>query len=309
MKRKYNELQSQKSAFEEVYEVLQTRSEREAEEVYRRIRRGADAGSILRHVNYGDVLVQLALVPEARYRYEFPYLPDMPPFLRRPDNPYLDSEVYACALRDPPDHGRRPPQILPDMRNDSSPTAGTELRDPYLKPYSSAAIVHPWLDSVKPSRWTNVSTDDSLMRKLLHDYLLYDYDWFSFFHKDYFLEDMATENQRFCSRLLVNAVLCIGSVSFRSILSGQLPLTDSQSSAIAASGGVRSLGILRAWGTSFLPKQNVYSRLNRNSRRRSGHPETRIGSTRLPNGSSGGSQPYKRRCFSHLPTTSTAPIR
>ncbi|KAJ4295913.1 hypothetical protein N0V88_004615 [Collariella sp. IMI 366227] len=102
LKRKFNELQSQKAAFEQVYEALQTRSDQEAEEVFRRIRRGADAFSILRHVNYGDVLVQLALVPEARFRYEFPYLPNMPPYLRHPDNPYLDSDVYECTLREGP---------------------------------------------------------------------------------------------------------------------------------------------------------------------------------------------------------------
>ncbi|KAL2134955.1 hypothetical protein VTI74DRAFT_10276 [Chaetomium olivicolor] len=225
LKRKFNELQSQKSAFEEVFEVLQKRSDHEAEEVFRRIRRGADAASIMRHVTHGDVLVQLALVPEARYRFEFPYLPDMPPYLRRPDNPYLDSEVYECALRDshsPQQPGHRQQQLLlPDTwkATDSSSRSvyGQGQRDPYLKPYSSAKVVHPWLESVKPSRWTSVSQDDVLMRKILHDYLLFEYDWFSMFHKDYFLEDMATETERFCSQLLANTVLCIGCFAHRSL--------------------------------------------------------------------------------------------
>jgi hypothetical protein len=219
LKRKYSELQNQKSTFEQIYDVLQTRSEKEAEEVFQRIRRGADAGSILRHVNYGDVLVQLALVPETRYRYEFPYLPEMPPFLRRFDNPYLDSEVYECALRGL--QACHLQQSLPALESGRKVDDGTGianeagLRDAYLKPYLSATVVHPWLDSVRPSRWTNVSSDDVLMRKLLHDYFLFEYDWFTFFHKDYFLQDMATEQQRFCSPLLVNAILCIGCVSPR----------------------------------------------------------------------------------------------
>ncbi|KAK3310454.1 uncharacterized protein B0T15DRAFT_389212 [Chaetomium strumarium] len=217
LKRKFNELQSQKSAFEQVYELLQTRSDKEAEELFRRIRRGADAGSILRHVNYGDVLVQLALVPESRYRFEFPYIPEMPPYLRRADNPYLESEVYECALRGPSNPsqqpGHRPRQLLPDSQN----VYAVGARDPYLKPYQSAAVVHPWLDSVKPSKWTNVSTDDALMRKILQDYFLLEYDWFSFFHKDYLLEDMATENQRFCSEFMVNALLCYGCFCHRGL--------------------------------------------------------------------------------------------
>ncbi|GAB1311051.1 Nitrogen assimilation transcription factor [Madurella fahalii] len=223
LKRKYSELQNQKSAFEQIYDVLQTRTDKEAGEVFQRIRRGADAGSILRHVNYGDVLVQLALVPEARYRYEFPYLPDMPPFLRRPDNPYLDSEVYECALRGPQDPAYAQPQqhrLLPDAGNGVSSNGSVYWggqQDPYLKPYLSATVVHPWLDSVKPSRWTAVSSDDGFMRKLLHDYFLFEYDWFTFFHKDYFLQDMAAEQARFCSELLVNAVLCLGCFCHRGL--------------------------------------------------------------------------------------------
>ncbi|KAK4128133.1 hypothetical protein N657DRAFT_564260 [Parathielavia appendiculata] len=222
LKRKYNELQSQKSAFEQVYDLLQTRPDKEADELFRRIRRGADAGAILRHVNYGDMLVQLALIPEARYRYEFPYLPDMPPFLRQFDNPYLDSEVYECALRGSPEPSHQPRQhahqrLLPDTRNGADWAYGAGQRDPYLKPYLSATVVHPLLDSVKPSKWTAVSKDDCLMRKLLHDYLLFDYDFFTFFQKDYFLEDMASETHRFCSSLLVNAVLCMGCFCHRGL--------------------------------------------------------------------------------------------
>ncbi|KAK3301063.1 uncharacterized protein B0H64DRAFT_382525 [Chaetomium fimeti] len=223
LKRKFNELQSQKSAFEQVYDVLQARSEQEAKEVFRRIRSGSDAGTILRHVNYGDMLVQLALVPEARFRYEFPYLPDMPPFLRNMDNPYLDSDVYEYALRQcsNPSHQtgyQRPQQrLLTNAANGADSVYGAGQLDPYHKPYSSATVVHPWLDSVKPSKWTTVSSDDDLLRKILHDYFLFDYDWFTFFHKDHFLEDMGTENPRFCTPLLVNALLCMGCFCHRGL--------------------------------------------------------------------------------------------
>ncbi|KAK3899213.1 hypothetical protein C8A05DRAFT_46654 [Staphylotrichum tortipilum] len=212
LKRKYTELQTQKSVFEQVYEVLQTRPEKDAVEVFQRIRRGTDAGSVLRHVNHGDILIQLALVPEARYRYEFPYLPDMPSFLRQSSNPYLDSDVYEYSLRGTPDPAPQQAHQQPQQ----APRDGPE-RDPYLKPYLSATVVDPWLDSVQPSKWTTVSCDDSLMRKVLHDYFLFEYDWFTYFHKDYFLEDMATENKRFCSSLLANAVLCVGCFCHRGL--------------------------------------------------------------------------------------------
>ncbi|KAK0729242.1 hypothetical protein B0T21DRAFT_291956 [Apiosordaria backusii] len=211
LKRKYVELQQQKTTFEQIYEVLRSRPEKEAEEIFQRIRRGADATAILRHVNYGDMLVQLALVPETRFRYEFPYLPDMPVYLQRQDNPYLDSEVFDCALRGAVDPPQRQQRALPSVNEilESAPEA-FDQRDPYLKPYSSAIVVDPWLDSLTPSNWTLVSNDDNFMRQVIHDYFLYDYDWFTFFHKDFFLQDMASDRPRYCSRLLVNAILCVG---------------------------------------------------------------------------------------------------
>ncbi|KAK4673334.1 hypothetical protein QC763_110990 [Podospora pseudopauciseta] len=219
LKRKYTELLQQKSTFEQIYEVLRSRPEKEAEEIFQRIRRGAEASSILRHVNYGDVLVQMALVPETRFRYEFPYLPDMPIYLQRHDNPYLDSEVFDCALRgavkQPQPQQQRALPSVNDMLG--SPRDALDQRDPYLKPYSSAIVVDPWLDSLTPSNWTLVSSDDNFMRQVIHDYFLYDYDWFTFFHKDYFLQDMASDRPRHCSRLLVNAVLCIGCYCHRKL--------------------------------------------------------------------------------------------
>ncbi|KAK4190465.1 putative nitrogen assimilation transcription factor [Podospora australis] len=218
LKRKYTELQAQKTALEEIFDVLQKRPEKEAEEIFQRIRSGADARSILRHVNHGDLLVQLALVPEARFRYEFPYLPGMPSFLSTHENPYLDSEIYDCALRGDSDSVQqrqdhqqpRRQRLLPGIASLINPTQGLEVKDQYYKPYSTAMVVHPLLDSLRPSRWTTVSDDDDLMRKLIHDYLLHEYEWFTCFHKDYFLEDMANERRRFCSSLLVNVVLCLG---------------------------------------------------------------------------------------------------
>ncbi|KAK5658741.1 hypothetical protein OQA88_1550 [Cercophora sp. LCS_1] len=194
LKRKFNELQSQKTTYEQIYEVLQTRPAHEAAQVLDRIRGGADINSILRYVNYGDVLVQLSVIPEAKYRYEFPYSTQMPSMLLRSDNPYLDSEIYEFALRAPPDVTK--PLPSPVSSDVSSPSANPQ-HDAYTKPFHAAAIVHPLLDTVKPSNWTSVSTDDGLMRKLLHEYFLLEYDWFTFFHKDYFLQDMANERPRF----------------------------------------------------------------------------------------------------------------
>ncbi|KAK3330184.1 hypothetical protein B0H66DRAFT_48791 [Apodospora peruviana] len=217
LKRKFNELQSQTSVYERLYDVLRGRSEQEANEVLQRIRRGADLESVLRQVNYGDVLLQLALVPEARYRYEFPCMSEMPTFLLRLDNPYLDSEVYACHLRAAPTSGRQ--QQLPSPANTTSPSPhfDEDILAPYSKPFHAVQLIEPWFNAVSPSHWTSVSTDDVLMRTLIHDYLLYECSWLAPFHKDYFLQDMANERHRFCSELLVNAVLAIATFYHRGL--------------------------------------------------------------------------------------------
>jgi hypothetical protein len=67
LKRKYTQLVQQKTVYEQIFETLQTRPLAEAEEIYKRIRAGADADSVLQHVQGGDVLLQLALVPGTRY--------------------------------------------------------------------------------------------------------------------------------------------------------------------------------------------------------------------------------------------------
>ncbi len=54
-------------SYEQIYDILQARPQVVADEVYKRIRKGADPESILRHVKDGDLLLQLALVPETQY--------------------------------------------------------------------------------------------------------------------------------------------------------------------------------------------------------------------------------------------------
>ena len=204
VKRKISELSSLESTFQQIYEHLRDRPEEETSEIVKRIRAGADPQSILRSIAEGDLLLQLALVPETRYRYVFPMTREMPKFLIRPDNPYLNSKVYewttnnASAGQELSVYGRSRP---------------AEPQSPYEKPYHIAELVEPLINTVKPTEWTTVSSDDGLLRKLLALYFVHEYQWFPSFQKDYFLQDMAAGRRSCCSPLLVNIVLAIGCVS------------------------------------------------------------------------------------------------
>jgi hypothetical protein len=167
----------------------------------RRLRDGTDMKTIIRQIKDGDLLLQLSLVPETRYRYEFPFFPDMPSYLLQRSNPYLNSALYEQAFLNP----------SPSPQNNLNPPTAAS---PYLKPIHAAQLIEPLMSAVRLSKWTTVSSDDQLLRRLLESYLLYEYEWFPVFQKDHFLRDMADGRNRFCSSLLVNAVLAAACVSY-----------------------------------------------------------------------------------------------
>ncbi|KAI0887566.1 uncharacterized protein GGS22DRAFT_186400 [Annulohypoxylon maeteangense] len=196
LKRKHSELQDRITPYEELFDILKSKSETESLEILKRIRSGNDVGSILRQAKDGDLLMQLSLAPEARRRYEFPYIPDMPATIMVPDNLYLRSFIYETTFHAHPTHGS-----ALDVNREGHGD------DRYLKPYHAAQLVEPSFSNIKVSEWTPVLKDDHVLRKLLQAYLYYQHSWTAAFHMDYFLQDMAAGRTRFCSTLLVNAVL------------------------------------------------------------------------------------------------------
>ena len=83
-KRKWNELEERSTTLQEIFGLLRSRSEREAKEIYRRIRDGTDVLQILRLVKAGDLLLQMTLVPDTKFRFQLPantdcFLNTLPP--------------------------------------------------------------------------------------------------------------------------------------------------------------------------------------------------------------------------------------
>jgi hypothetical protein len=287
LKRKFDALETRHAALEDLFQLLQSKPEQESLELLRRIRAGHDAESVISHATDGNLLLQLALVPETKFRYQFPYVRDMPLFLQTPDNPYLDSVIYEWTV------GAVSASRL--LAPGQTPRKEDNIPSPYLKPFHAAVLVDPVLDSARPSRWTNVSAGDELMRDLLATYFLREHMWFTYINKNLFLEDMASGSTEFCSSLLVNAVLafaCVCNPLFFSFLFFFLLFSSSFSFFIwwsmaqsirsplysAVTGECRSVwstGILSTWDTSSSPKQRGYGSSSR-------------GRAQSP--------PYRRRC-------------
>jgi hypothetical protein len=210
LKRNRDELEKQLTASEKIVELLRHLPARDAQDVLGRIRFGTDIEDILNHIENGNLLLQMHVVPETRFRYDFPYRSEMPEDHLQ-DNPYLDSLIYKAASLFPKDRQHSNPSapssatIPPDLRS-------IDLQSPYLKPFHAAQIIEPLLFDAKVSAWTTVCDDDVLMRELLAVFFRCEYHFTAAFQKDIFLEDMAARREDFCSSLLVNVTLAYACV-------------------------------------------------------------------------------------------------
>lgn len=197
-KRRLSDLERRCQTYEELFDILRSQPEDTSVEVLQRIRAGVDVKTVVKAIQDSDLLIQLARQPEYRFRYEFPYLDDMPSHLGQQHNPYLHSTLYEklCSLS--------PHQV---MSKEFLKNIETETERTYLMPYHATELSDSRISTVDVSRWTAVNTDNTLLRALLEVYFVFEYPFHTCFHKDFFLEDMANGRKRFCSRLLVNAVL------------------------------------------------------------------------------------------------------
>ncbi|RSL52669.1 hypothetical protein CEP54_010772 [Fusarium duplospermum] len=189
-KRRLNHL----SLHEELVQILRTRDESTVSSVLQRLRAGQDIGALVRLVHDGDLLLQCALNPQEHFRYTFPFVRNMPTHLYTTDNPYIDSLLHHRTIA----YSSNPPQL--------GDTSIAPLRV-YDIPYHATTLVEPRLDHVKASRWTNVTSSDDIVRSLLKTYFKWEFPYSCFFYLDSFLDDLVAGRERYCSSLLVNAIL------------------------------------------------------------------------------------------------------
>ncbi|KAK3372350.1 fungal-specific transcription factor domain-containing protein [Podospora didyma] len=63
---------------------------------------------------------------------------------------------------------------------------------------------------VPPGTWTKITADSELVQHLLALYFCWEYPTFASLSKEHFLQDFRDGNARFCSSILVNALLALG---------------------------------------------------------------------------------------------------
>lgn len=231
VKRKYENLRNKRNSFEEFFERLKTIPEQAAIEVLRRMRAGDDVATLSKLISDGDLLLQVSLVPEIRRLYEFPYVSGFPSHLFVPNNRYLDSWLYRSAFPHSTSRSGLSGRKINIPTSDRSEPAqdslaqGSENRHAtdefdyhiaYQVPYHSAQMVEPIVERITATKWTSIIIDNQLLRRLLRAYFFYPHPCGPFVHKDLFFEDMAAGRTRFCSPLLVHAMLAGATVGCRS---------------------------------------------------------------------------------------------
>ncbi|KAF5723187.1 nitrate assimilation regulatory nirA [Fusarium mundagurra] len=195
LQRRFTEMSGDMGRMESVLAIMREKPEDVALAVFRRVRTGSDLEAILSSIDSGDILMQLHLAPSSQVRYPFPDRNALPGIFAQTKSEYMDSLALET-----PYFGSEPPQTF-DARLISY------LEAPKYMPYHYAKLVEPLLDCATISRWTNVCTDEPLLHSLMESYFLHIYSAFPFFHKECFLRDLGSGSRRFCSDLLVNAVL------------------------------------------------------------------------------------------------------
>ncbi|EJP66453.1 C6 transcription factor, putative [Beauveria bassiana ARSEF 2860] len=204
LQRKYAESENKVKNFEAFITLLRSHKEKEAMEICKRVRSGVDVETILSLVQDGDLLVQMHLHPETQFQYTFPYIRHMPAFLCQPDNVYLNSPLYRSTRT--------------EQRTDTTNgTTSNDLGVQYFIPHHAAELVDPRFGSVKLSEWTAVTRDNAFLTHLLKIYFQFEFPFFPFFHKDYFLEDLIAGCEECCSSLLVNAILAAACHGYRNV--------------------------------------------------------------------------------------------
>ncbi|ATY63020.1 C6 transcription [Cordyceps militaris] len=228
LRRGYRALRARATEHEDVVALLRRLPDQDAQGLLARLRAGTPLTAIINHVTAGDALLQMAVTPETRFRYVFPYRAEMPAScVGAGGNPYLGSFIYdvpplspsvsvgsSAASGEEESNGRR--ALVRERQTTRSPgeSPGAEHDEDavYTAPFHAAHLVEPRLVAASMAAWTCVCDDEVLMRELLAIFFRCEYQFTSAFHKDYFLEDLAAGRSEFCSSLLVNLVLAYASV-------------------------------------------------------------------------------------------------
>lgn len=208
--------------YDDVVELLRNAPREKAAALLKRVADGADLATLVSQYKQGDLQMQLSLTPNTIRRYEFPFVSEMPRHLYITENPYIRSLLMSAIVSHPMASEEKaswqqlgPPRHAPRASRVDGPDLlrGSEQHISYSVPYHTARVVGPRLSKLTAAPWTQVISDNRLLQQLISCYFQFSNTSAPKVHIDLFLDDMVAGRERFCSPLLVNAILASGCVS------------------------------------------------------------------------------------------------
>ncbi|KAI1506222.1 hypothetical protein F5X99DRAFT_426278 [Biscogniauxia marginata] len=197
-KRRFSDLELRCQTYDELLDIIRSRPEHDSIQILKRMRTTDQIQEVLKSIHEGVLLLQLVQKPEYRFRYEFPYIREMPSSLTQWQNPYLTSLLFENLST-----LSAKQTILSETLKDIE----DESQKMYLVPYHATELVDHRIAHANLSHWTNVSSDNTTLRSLLGIYFVSLFPFHPNFDKEAFLDDLVAGSEQFCSPLLVNAVL------------------------------------------------------------------------------------------------------
>ncbi|PVH99956.1 hypothetical protein DM02DRAFT_563840, partial [Periconia macrospinosa] len=230
---RYDSLRSEQTAYAELLNKLVTLPEDESFEMLRRLRETNDAGHLPIRAPYPHTdndasrrypspnQTNRNILPPTSTSAEFQLVaihPNAYPALIPLDVASIDLGLlgispFTTFLHGKPDSPlRRSEQDFiseHDQQLLSTPSSAGNRGDLAIGTQSgpSSQYIDARLNHIRIRRWTDVAITDDFAARAISLYLKEYSPWFGYFNIDLFLEDLACGETRFCSRLLVNAVL------------------------------------------------------------------------------------------------------
>jgi len=179
----YDEMQEKASMYEQFCHLLGSLPERESHGILRRLREGADAATIMRQVKDGDLPVQTSSTRS---------------------HSHVKAKSWAKGRR-----GSSQSRIAFWAENMQTDHMLDGL--PRSRGLDQVLFILDELE-VKPltEAWTTITNDINLVLHLLALYFCWEYPTLASLSKEHFLRDFRDGRHRYCSPLLVNALLALG---------------------------------------------------------------------------------------------------
>jgi hypothetical protein len=237
LKRKRDALTVTTRSLSDLVELLKSQPLSVAREAVERIRRGVSPEEVIKSIRADPssagcpslLAVNRSLLPHTQSEFEFELNmrhPNAYPSLR----PIANVDFRLVGFTPSPNKALGQAGVIaPGSLARWTPPGKSQTIDPtQLFHARSSSLTEKYIDDrlamVHFSQWTNVPVSDEFAAKVVSLYLEVFHPFLGLFDADLFLDSLISGETRFCSRLMVNAVLAWTSVGCPC---SEIPLTDS----------------------------------------------------------------------------------